>query len=332
MQSSPEAADRLARRAAALAFATQGMVFISLTTRLPRFSDRWDLSEVELSLVLLMIVLLAGAGSVVAERSAHRSDSAAPCAPGCSPIACRGPGAVAAAPTGPVFVAGARGVRRGAGRRRRHQQHAGGRRRAPLRPHDPAVVPRRLDLRRHHRRRATRWPPRTLPLWTAAPGRRGPARWPSPRRTSAASTARPSPRPHRSPCRGGRSCWSGSGWCSSTWSTPRRRPGDRPSSTTSCDAPQSLVALATLPYLLASLVRAAGRRRAWCARYGAVLVLRTGAVVASLALLVVVTVADLAGRGPRLHPARRRRLGDRAAELLGRGPDRRRRTGPAWTR
>ena len=63
----PEAADRLARRAAALAFATQGLVFISLTTRLPRFSDRWDLSEVELSLVLLMIVLLAGAGSVVAE-------------------------------------------------------------------------------------------------------------------------------------------------------------------------------------------------------------------------------------------------------------------------
>ena len=35
MQTAPAAADRLARRAGALAFATQGMVFISLTTRLP---------------------------------------------------------------------------------------------------------------------------------------------------------------------------------------------------------------------------------------------------------------------------------------------------------
>ena len=60
------------------------MVFISLTTRLPRFSDRWDLSEVELSLVLLMIVLLAGAGSVVAELvGAPQSTAPAPCAPGC---------------------------------------------------------------------------------------------------------------------------------------------------------------------------------------------------------------------------------------------------------
>ena len=67
---------RRARGAAALAFATQGMVFISLTTRLPRFSDRWHLSEVELSLVLLMIVLLAGVGSVVAELVARRIDSA----------------------------------------------------------------------------------------------------------------------------------------------------------------------------------------------------------------------------------------------------------------
>jgi len=54
------------------------------------------------------------------------------------------------------------------------------------------------------------------------------------------------------------------------------------------DAPQSLVALATLPYLVASLVvRLAGD--SLVARYGAILVLRTGSVLASLALLVVVT-------------------------------------------
>jgi hypothetical protein len=41
------------------AFLTQGFVFISLTTRLPAFADRWSLSEVELSLLLLGLVLLA---------------------------------------------------------------------------------------------------------------------------------------------------------------------------------------------------------------------------------------------------------------------------------
>jgi fucose permease len=52
-------------------------------------------------------------------------------------------------------------------------------------------------------------------------------------------------------------------------------------------APPTLVALATLPYLVASLVlRLSGD--SLVARYGAVPVLRTGAVVASLALLVVV--------------------------------------------
>ena len=35
------------------AFLTQGFVFISLTTRLPASADRWSLSEVDLSLLLL---------------------------------------------------------------------------------------------------------------------------------------------------------------------------------------------------------------------------------------------------------------------------------------
>jgi fucose permease len=65
-----------ARAAVAAGFFVQGLVFISLTTRLPSFSDRWDLSEVQLSGVLLMMVLLAGAGSVLAESVARRRDSA----------------------------------------------------------------------------------------------------------------------------------------------------------------------------------------------------------------------------------------------------------------
>jgi MFS family permease len=64
------------RAAVAAAFATQGLVFISLTTRLPRFQRRWDLSELEVSVLLLMMVLLAGVGSVVAERLARRRESA----------------------------------------------------------------------------------------------------------------------------------------------------------------------------------------------------------------------------------------------------------------
>ncbi|GAB3784953.1 MFS transporter [Nocardioides ungokensis] len=65
-----------ARAAAAAAFLTQGLVFISLTTRLPDFSDRWHISELELSLLLLMMVLLAGVGSVVAETLAKARSSA----------------------------------------------------------------------------------------------------------------------------------------------------------------------------------------------------------------------------------------------------------------
>jgi fucose permease len=66
-----------ARIAVAAAFFAQGFVFISLTTRLPRFLERWGLDEVTLSLLLLMMVLLAGVGSLVAEHVARRLGSAA---------------------------------------------------------------------------------------------------------------------------------------------------------------------------------------------------------------------------------------------------------------
>jgi MFS family permease len=63
--------------AVAAAFLIQGFVFISLTTRLPDFSDLWSLSEVELSLLLLGLVLLAGVGTLLAERLAPQVGSAA---------------------------------------------------------------------------------------------------------------------------------------------------------------------------------------------------------------------------------------------------------------
>jgi MFS family permease len=90
------------RLAVAGAFLTQGFVFISLTTRLPAFADRWSLSELELSFLLLALVLLAGAGTLLAERMAPRVGSSAMLRAGFAGTAV----AVAAAtlaPSAPVF-------------------------------------------------------------------------------------------------------------------------------------------------------------------------------------------------------------------------------------
>jgi Na+/melibiose symporter-like transporter len=65
------------RLAAQSAFFTQGFVFITLTTRLPAVQDHWGYSDTTLSLLLLMMVLLAGLGSVLAETACKRVDSAA---------------------------------------------------------------------------------------------------------------------------------------------------------------------------------------------------------------------------------------------------------------
>jgi len=94
-----------ARAATAGAFFTQGLVFISLTTRLPDFSDQWDISQLELSLLLLMMVLLAGLGSVVAETLAKRLDSATLLRVGLGLVAVALP-VVTTAPVVGVFVGG----------------------------------------------------------------------------------------------------------------------------------------------------------------------------------------------------------------------------------
>ncbi len=96
------------RSGVAAAFFTQGFVFISLTTRLPTFSDHWSLSDLDLSLVLLMLVLLAGVGSVTAERLAPRVGSAGLLRGGLATIATAVP-VIALAPAGWVFVAGLAG-------------------------------------------------------------------------------------------------------------------------------------------------------------------------------------------------------------------------------
>jgi MFS family permease len=93
------------RRAVAAAFGAQGLLFISLTTRLPRFQDQWGLSELAVSGLLLMVVLLAGVGSVLAELGAKRAGSATVLR-GALVLAGFGLAVVALAPAEPVFVAG----------------------------------------------------------------------------------------------------------------------------------------------------------------------------------------------------------------------------------
>jgi MFS family permease len=93
------------RLAVAAAFGIQGLIFISLTTRLPAFSDKWELSELALSGLLLMMVLLAGAGSVAAEQLAARRNSATALRTGLVTIAIGLP-IIAAAPSLAWFAVG----------------------------------------------------------------------------------------------------------------------------------------------------------------------------------------------------------------------------------
>ncbi|MEI5672411.1 MULTISPECIES: MFS transporter [unclassified Nocardioides] len=93
------------RVAVAAAFLAQGLVLLSLTTRLPELQDEWGLSDVALSLVLLMMILLAGVGSVVAEALAKRRDSALLLRAGLLLVGVAVP-VICLAPTTAVFVAG----------------------------------------------------------------------------------------------------------------------------------------------------------------------------------------------------------------------------------
>ncbi|REE96068.1 MFS transporter [Thermomonospora umbrina] len=71
-----DARDRRARVSAYSAFAVQGLCFASLVTRVPRVQDAHDLSDGALALVLLLVPLIAGAGSVVAGALFPRFGSA----------------------------------------------------------------------------------------------------------------------------------------------------------------------------------------------------------------------------------------------------------------
>jgi MFS family permease len=272
------------RVAAAAAFATQGMVFISLTTRLPKIQDHWGLSELALSGLLLMMVLLAGVGSLAAETLAARRPSAALLRSGLVLVGVALP-LILLAPVAAVFVAGLAvyGVALGVVDATTNMQavaleHHYGR---PILPSfhgawtSGGVVGAGLALATGDLPLAWGAPLALVPLAVAAVA-------PFLRRTGVPTThAAGPPVPWRPIVLVGlamvlfymvdtaASTW-GPTYLDNTFPTPER-----------------LVALATFPYLVASgLLRLAGD--ALVARFGPVRVLRTGALVACGALAVVV--------------------------------------------
>lgn len=66
---------RRARQAVSAAFAAQGLGFAVLITHLPQLSDRYRLSDTSVTLILLLVVVLAGVGSVGSEAPARRRSS-----------------------------------------------------------------------------------------------------------------------------------------------------------------------------------------------------------------------------------------------------------------
>ena len=311
-----------ARLAIAAAFGTQGLVFISLTTRLPRIQDRWDLGELALSGVLLMMVLLAGAGSLVAERLAPRLDSAVVLRAGLLVVAVS-VAVVVLAPVKVVFVLAlaAYGVGLGLVDATGNMQavaleHRLGRVVLPS-CHGAwtlgGVIGAVLTLA------TTDVPWSAIALVAVLPLLAAVAPY-LPRDHGEAATSTDTDVPWRAIVMVGLALvvFYTVDTAAATWGPVYLDDVFA--------APEELVALATLPYLLASgLVRLAGDRLT--EQVGAVRLLRVGAAIALVSLVVVVAAPTWQVAVARLHAARLRGRRRRPAELLGgggaRGPQRR---------
>jgi MFS family permease len=70
-----EARQRRARGATTAAFVAQGLMFTALLTHLPQFTDRYSISEGTVTLIVLMVTVLAGVGSLLSEVLAAATSS-----------------------------------------------------------------------------------------------------------------------------------------------------------------------------------------------------------------------------------------------------------------
>jgi MFS family permease len=101
----PASRHRQARIATSATFAGQGLMLTVLLTHLPQFTDRHHVSEGTITLIVLMITLLAGAGSLLSEVLAAATSSRTALRCGLLVIAAAGV-VVALAPELPLFIAG----------------------------------------------------------------------------------------------------------------------------------------------------------------------------------------------------------------------------------
>ncbi|MDG3011431.1 MFS transporter [Rhodococcus sp. D2-41] len=106
---SPESAalplPRAARVATAVAFAAQGFFLAAVLTQLPQFKDRFGFGDSTIVVAVVLVSLLAGAGSVLAEFVAARTSSKATLIAGLLVVAATGI-LIGVAPTTVVFFAG----------------------------------------------------------------------------------------------------------------------------------------------------------------------------------------------------------------------------------
>lgn len=95
---------RRARVATSAAFAAQGLMLTVLLTHLPQFTDRYDVSEGAVTLIVLMVTVLAGVGSLLSEVLAKATSSRTALRCGLLLIGVAG-AAIGVAPDLPWFVA-----------------------------------------------------------------------------------------------------------------------------------------------------------------------------------------------------------------------------------
>jgi MFS family permease len=94
-----------ARVSTAAAFGAQGLMFTTLLTHLPQFTDKYRVSDGTVTLIVLMVTVLAGAGSLLSEQLAGARSSRT--ALRCGLLVVAGAGAIIGlAPDLAVFVGG----------------------------------------------------------------------------------------------------------------------------------------------------------------------------------------------------------------------------------